>query len=77
MPRSGSGYPSSSRLCSSSRLQEGERPFSLARAPAMPTYVPATIALWLAINLFVVLLMGVASNRSPAAEQRSELGGDA
>jgi hypothetical protein len=43
----------------------------------MPTYVPATIALWLAINLFVVLLMGVASNRSPAAEQRSELGGDA
>ena len=43
----------------------------------MPTYVPATIALWLALNLFVVLLMGVASNRSPAAEQRSELQGDA
>jgi hypothetical protein len=34
----------------------------------MPTYVPATIALWLAFNLFVVLLMGVVSNRLPAAE---------
>jgi hypothetical protein len=34
----------------------------------MLTYVPAIIALWVAFDLFVVLLMGVASHRSPEGE---------
>jgi hypothetical protein len=34
----------------------------------MPSYLPATIAFWLALNLFVVLLMGVVSQRLRGAD---------
>jgi hypothetical protein len=34
----------------------------------MPTYLPATIALWLALNLFVLLLMGFVSQRLRGAD---------
>jgi hypothetical protein len=34
----------------------------------MQAYLPATMALWLAFNLFVVLLMGVVSKRLRGAD---------
>jgi len=35
----------------------------LARFPSMLTYLPAAIALWVAINLLVVLWLGAGASR--------------
>jgi hypothetical protein len=55
-----------SRLGLAVELQAEGRPLSLARSPAMLTYVPATLALWLAFDLLVVLWLG--SRRLPASD---------
>lgn len=56
------------RLVRRVELHVGALPFRLARAPRMLTYLPATIALWLAFDLLVVLLIGAASHRAPASK---------
>ena len=55
----------------SSCKREGVR-FVWARSPAMLTYLPATIALWLALDLFFVLWLGsrLTPPRTSSAQHR-------